>query len=141
MGDEGDGKSYKWSSSEATDKNWSTRAAWWAAEEWQSTKVGGGDMSPKRTEGTRGVWFVENKRVRLGKEGTEGGCGERSHEQQHEKVHGRDGRTCDSEERMSGRQPRSRRRPTPRSIWDVNEYTEKVRRQEHTLEKKALRGW
>ena len=27
-------------SSEATGKNWRTRASWWAAEEWQSKKGG-----------------------------------------------------------------------------------------------------
>ena len=77
----------------------------------------------QRKDGTRGVWFVEHRRVRQGKKGTEGGW-----EQQHEKVAGRDGETGDSEERMCGRRSRNRRRPTPRSIWDVNEHTGKVRR-------------
>ena len=44
------------------------------------------------------------------------------------------------EERVSGRQPRSKRRPTSRLILDVNGYTEKGRRRENSVKKHFVVG-
>ena len=52
-------KNYKWSSSE--DKNWRSGSVRWAAEEWQSTKEGGGDMSPEERKEPEeyGLWNTD----------------------------------------------------------------------------------
>ena len=131
----GGGKGYKLSSSEATDKNRRTRGARWTAEEWQSTKEGGRDMSPKgwkELEGY-GLWNtdVSGQGRKKRKVAVESGLLNSNMKRYLEEME----RLVTAKKGCLGDGQKNRRRPIPRPIWNVNEHTEKVRRRENTLKK------